>query len=450
MSGKLSQPPSGTVEVRKSGMGELERLPISSKPLDHLYERVKTIDDGAGNLGGMNAGVYVVREKNTGQVYVQKCYQSNHNALIKLFRDEIGYMRVGMAQTNRRPIPPLIFNVHTISDVFAQRLMHSSIVQYVDAYVNFRAPFEAAAYMEYCDRGSLRDLIVNTNRPSHLKEKRTWPPLTQKPDIFLGSHDTPNSTKPLYVLLSDFGVACFEDNSNKPGTGPCSSAGTPEYHAPELCFHPAPTDHQMTQRLQASPHTGRSDLFAVVLLMYCMCERSNFPHIDPRCRPMRSPAALGRAARSPRLDISARGVYSDYLARVILWAGAREAVGAARRPEAGRGRAEAVPAMEGGPELAGAGGGDATGLGGSQEHRLNKQGGACKVVVAAAEGAKGVSACSRQELPSSGRESSVALTDDRLLRFDTISPRKRRVLDHDLKCHTSAAQIFFTVVRIPT
>ncbi|KAK8044692.1 hypothetical protein PG993_004716 [Apiospora rasikravindrae] len=341
MSGKSSQPPPGSVAVRKSGMGRLERLPISNKPLDHLYERVKTIDDGSGNLGGMNAGVYIVREKKAGQVYVQKCYKSNNSQLIKLFRDEIGYMR---------------------------RLMHSSIVQYVDAYVNLKAPYEAAAYMEYCDRGSLKDMIKIYSAERKKKHDRfipesfiwhaflglsdalyflntgqsfisvelqknnpqKWRPIIHQTDIFLRSRDTPNSPKPPYVLLSDFGVACYEDTT--PNTGPYPCGGTPEYHAPELCFHPTPTPLQ-SRTQQRSPHTALSDIFAIALLMYCMCERSLFPHIDPRCLPLRSAAALGRAARPARLDISARGVYSDYLARVIDWAGAREPV---NRPDAKR------------------------------------------------------------------------------------------------------------------
>ncbi|KAK7943729.1 STE protein kinase [Apiospora aurea] len=346
MSGTSSKPPPGSVAVRKSGMGRLERLPISSKPLDHLYERVKTIDDGSGNLGGMNAGVYIVREKKTRQIYVQKCYRSNNSALIKLFRDEIGYMR---------------------------RLMHSSIVQYVDAYVNVKAPYEAAAYMEYCDRGSLRDMVKiynaekNKNHNLFIPESFIWhallglsdalyflntgqsfisvelqknDPQKWKPiihrdikpdrkhptnDIFLRSRDTPNSPKPPYVLLSDFGIACYEDattaGSNK--AGPYLCAGTPEYHAPELCFNPKPTPLQ-SQTQQRSPHTALSDIFAIALLVYCLCERSLFPHIDPKCLPLRSAEALGRAARPARLDISARGVYSDYLARVIDWAGVRE------------------------------------------------------------------------------------------------------------------------------
>ncbi|KAK7975659.1 hypothetical protein PG989_014122 [Apiospora arundinis] len=347
MSSKSSKPP-GSVTVRKSGMGKLERLPISDKPLDHLYKRIKTIDDGAGNLGGMNAGVHIVRAVKTGQVYVQKCYRGKNAILIKLFRDEIGYMR---------------------------RLMHSSIVQYVDAYVNIKSPYEAAAYMEYCDRGSLRDMIklyqpekkkadglyipesfiwhaflgladalyflktgqsfisveLQKNNPTN------WKPIIHrdiKPDspftnIFLRSRDTPNSRKPPYVLLSDFGVACFEDKSSA-GSGPCPAIGTFEYHAPELCFDPYPTKAQ-TNHQQAGPHTGRSDVFAVALLMYCLCERAPFQHIDPRSLPLRSTAALGRESRHPVLVISARGRYSDYLARVIDWAGRRDP---ADRPEA--------------------------------------------------------------------------------------------------------------------
>ena len=58
--------------------------------------------------------------------------------------------------------------------------MHSSIVQYVDAYVNLRSPYEAAAYMEYCDRGSLRDITKiymeerKRNNDRYIPESFIW------------------------------------------------------------------------------------------------------------------------------------------------------------------------------------------------------------------------------------------------------------------------------------
>ena len=116
MSGKSSKPPD-SVAVRKSGMGKLERLPISDKPLDHLYERIKTIDDGTGNLGGMNAGVHIVRARKTGQFYVQKCYRSADSALIKLFREEIGYMRASTSICKSNPWVSEHVHGWTISNV---------------------------------------------------------------------------------------------------------------------------------------------------------------------------------------------------------------------------------------------------------------------------------------------------------------------------------------------
>ncbi|KAK8131478.1 hypothetical protein PG984_007916 [Apiospora sp. TS-2023a] len=378
-SNKWLGPPPGTVAVRKDGMGQLKRLPVADTPLDHIYQRVKTIDDGKGGLGGMNAGVYIVRKRNdvVPLFYVEKRYRSDNINLVNLFREEIGYMR---------------------------RLMHSGIVQYVQAYIRLQPPYEASAYMEYCDRGSLKDMIQIYSNQKKLgnddyipesfiwhaflgmadvlyflktgqsfisvelqkNDPRNWkpiihcdikpdrdthsaPPLTPNPDIFLRSRDTPNSPKPPYVLLSDFGVACREDDAAAAGSShrhhhhhhhhhrppapaalPCAATGTMEYHAPELCFDPCPTPHQANQQ-QASPHTSRSDIGSLALVLYCLCERSHFPHIDPRCLPLRTPAALGRAARPARLDLSARGVYSDYLARTIEWAGARDPGG---RPDA--------------------------------------------------------------------------------------------------------------------
>lgn len=81
-------------------MGEIIRLPISDQPLDNVYEALRVIDDGQGVLGGMNSGVYVVREKDTGQLYVQKRYITCDTSLVRLFREEINFMRVGAMETS--------------------------------------------------------------------------------------------------------------------------------------------------------------------------------------------------------------------------------------------------------------------------------------------------------------------------------------------------------------
>ncbi len=153
--------------------------------------------------------------------------------------------------------------------------------------------------MEYCDRGTLRDLILayKARKKAHLPDfipesfiwhafvgladalgflatgrsyvslplslapapsssssstspsppgpgnNPSWVPVVHrdiKPDnVFLRSRDTPGSAKPFYVLLSDFGLAQRESDARP---GPQGLVGSPEYHAPELAFDPFPRD----------------------------------------------------------------------------------------------------------------------------------------------------------------------------------------------------------------
>jgi hypothetical protein len=96
---KTAQPPTlvvptDCVAVKSSGLGKLVRNGISKKPLDGtVYERIKTIDDGQGGLGGMNGGVYVVRKKNTGRLFVEKVFKSDSSIFIKAAKDEIKFSK---------------------------------------------------------------------------------------------------------------------------------------------------------------------------------------------------------------------------------------------------------------------------------------------------------------------------------------------------------------------
>ncbi|KAI0016188.1 protein kinase-like domain-containing protein [Xylariomycetidae sp. FL0641] len=336
---KPPTPPPGSIRIRPTGMGKLLRQEISKTPLNDEYPRVLTIDDGSGDLGGMNGGIYVVRGRTTGQLYVEKSYKATEPHIVRLIKHEIAMMRA---------------------------LLHSAIIHYVAGYVCEKPSFAATVYMEFCDRGSLKDLLraykrrKKAHRRDWVPESFVWHALVSladalaylqtgrsfacralgpgdaprkwravlhrdiKPDnVFLRSRDTPGSKKPFYVLLSDFGLMSWADEDGKrAGKGPLSMAGTPEYQAPELAFDPCPAPHQTA--LMAAPHSPRSDVWAVACMMYCMCERDDLAHMDRNTFPIRSQRALGRTAKRPDLLISPIGFYSDYLARTIQWAGERD------------------------------------------------------------------------------------------------------------------------------
>lgn len=117
---KLSQqsgtPPPGTVTVRSSGKhGKLRRQETSLVPLHDEYERIRCLDDGKGAIGGMNDGIYVVKKKVTGQLFVEKNYSGAVPYLIPLIKSEIAMMK---------------------------DLIHSSIIHYVASFVQDN-PFQA-------------------------------------------------------------------------------------------------------------------------------------------------------------------------------------------------------------------------------------------------------------------------------------------------------------------
>ncbi|RYP90719.1 hypothetical protein DL770_003184 [Monosporascus sp. CRB-9-2] len=283
----------------------LRRLEASLRPFDDKYERVKCLDAGDGTFGGMNDGIYVVRKKLTGQLFVEKNYNGAVPYLIPLIRSEINMMK---------------------------DLIHNSIIHYVASFVQ-DSPFRATVYMEYCDRGSLRDLILTykdrkkSHAPDFVPESfvwhafvgladalgylatgrscvslslqaaknynaaavGSWMPVVHrdiKPDnVFLRSRDTPGSTKPFYVVLSDFELAQRESDA-RPGFQ--GLVGSVEYHAPELAFDPLLVETRHSPRLET-----------------CL-------------------KAKGRAAKRPVLEITEKAVYSEYLERSITWGGARD------------------------------------------------------------------------------------------------------------------------------
>lgn len=105
-----------------------ERPKIAQGNLEHLFIKQKTLDEGDGNgAGALNQGVYLVKHRKSGVRCVYK----------KIVEDK----------TLEREI------------LFLQVLRHPNIVNYVDAFITEQRPKELGLYMEFCDCGSLQDLI---------------------------------------------------------------------------------------------------------------------------------------------------------------------------------------------------------------------------------------------------------------------------------------------------
>ncbi|RYP08464.1 hypothetical protein DL764_001890 [Monosporascus ibericus] len=310
------------------GIGKSNRVAFyrSNDSKADANDRVKFLDAGDGTSGGMNDGIYVVRKKLTGQLFIEKNYNGAVAYLIPLIRSEIN---------------------------MTKDLIHNSIIHYVAWFVQ-GSPFGATVYMEYCDRDSLWDLILTykdkkkSHAPDFVLESfvwhafvgladalgylatgrncvslslvtakkysaagvGSWMPMVHrdtKPDnVFLRSSDTPGSAKPFYVVLSDFGLAQCE-NDARPGLQ--GLVGSVEYHTPELAL--GPYLDAARANLQAGPHTGKSDVWALACIVFC-----NYP--------LRNLKAKGRPAKHPVLEITEKVVYSEYLERSITWGAARD------------------------------------------------------------------------------------------------------------------------------
>ncbi|KAK7754258.1 hypothetical protein SLS62_003836 [Diatrype stigma] len=119
-----ARPPPGAVVVAARTFGQqqkqqhvrkLKRQETSCVPLHDEYERTRCLDDGKGAIGGMNDGIYVVRKKVTGQLFVEKNYSGAVPHLIPLIKSEINMMK---------------------------GLLHSSIIHYVASFIQ-DDPFRA-------------------------------------------------------------------------------------------------------------------------------------------------------------------------------------------------------------------------------------------------------------------------------------------------------------------
>lgn len=113
---------------------------ISIRNLEHLFSKEKTLDTGDGRgAGNLNQGVYLVKHRKTGIRCVYKKIEAN--------------------ETLEREI------------LFLQVLKHPNVVNYVDAFISETIPKQLGLYMEFCDGGSLQDLL-----DKYVKHNRAHPP----------------------------------------------------------------------------------------------------------------------------------------------------------------------------------------------------------------------------------------------------------------------------------
>ncbi|PQE25390.1 Serine threonine dual specificity kinase catalytic domain protein [Rutstroemia sp. NJR-2017a BBW] len=151
--------------VTKNAPGLLQRMKrpdLSFSNSRHRYEIVHTIDDGGGGLGGMNGGVYVVRIKGIGHCKLDVEKRFTPDTLTPLRNGE----------------PNLGVNEILIT----RKLIHPALANTIHAFIypSLEHPTAASLYLEFCDRGSLQDLIkqyakrIGTAEESYIPERFAW------------------------------------------------------------------------------------------------------------------------------------------------------------------------------------------------------------------------------------------------------------------------------------
>ncbi len=307
----------GSLKKMKPGMAleNMKRQDIGTKDIRHNYDILKAIDPGDGTIGGMNGGVFVVRLKNQSRLSVEKRYVITRSLLLHCLLFSLTQCRFKPdgVQAGMKEIRML------------HRLKHASLTFYMAAFVSPDLR-KASVYVEFCDRGSLGDLIKNYQlccdknpRPlpperfiwhvfagladglaylqggrSYIGQNVTdysiapgWIPILHrdiKPDnVLLRSRDTLGSSRYFYCVLSDFGLACEDrprqhpnaDRNQRDGT----KVGTTAFYAPELLYNPYPrSQEQLAFFPGSSLHSIWSDVWALGACIFILAECRAFDH----------------------------------------------------------------------------------------------------------------------------------------------------------------------------
>lgn len=312
---------------------------IATHDIRDQFQIIHTIDAGDGKLGGMNGGVFVVvMKKVENRMYVEKRFKKGD---VDIAQKEIEMLH---------------------------RVKHCSLTFFMAGFI-LPDLSDASLYVEFCDRGSLEDVMKEyTQRSNQIPRPRVpeafvwhafaglcdglaylqtgriqirkkasgdpnWIPILHrdiKPDnVLLRSRSTIGTGKYFYCVLSDFGLACEDFSRTDPRCDywqkSGSRCGTSLYFAPELLHNPYPTEGRHQRYFpEGQRHTCYSDLWSLGASIYNLCaarlgeERGTWNHTTLAGKPpYMQPQAYreGRASRPRNLLIS--NYYSKQLRTAI-------------------------------------------------------------------------------------------------------------------------------------